>query len=364
MPASEIAIAYLRLVMARGVGPRIGRQLISACNSIQDIWSSPPSRLTEIEGVGPKLVQALQGSTEKATLAIVDQCKQNNIQLLCLEDECYPEQLKTCDDAPLLLFAQGDLSALCGRRMLAVVGARKASRESRLIARRWSSYCSKRGVTIVSGMAYGVDAAAHGGALEGDSPTVAVLGCGLNTLAETQTRQVEAITAQGCVISEYLPDVTGRAEHFPQRNRIIAGLSEATLVIEAGLKSGSMITAGQALSYGREVLAVPGSVLNDAHAGCHQLIRDGAILIESADDLLHHLGWSQQSEKVDESYLPANEDEARILALLRQESMHLDGLADACGLTVAELSPSLLALELQGVIERLPGSRYSLGGKS
>lgn len=361
MQASEIAVAYLRLVMAHGVGPCIGRQLISACGSIQNLWSNSPVQLREIEGVGPKLVEALQGSLEKDALRIAEQCNKSNIQILCFEDDHYPVPLKSCDDAPLLLFAQGDLSALSGRCMLAVVGARKASRESRLIARRWSSYCSKRGVTIVSGMAYGVDTAAHGGALEGDAPTVSVLGCGLGALADTQLRQVEAIAARGCVISEYLPDVTGQAEHFPRRNRIIAGLSEATLVIEAGLKSGSMITAGQALSYGREVLAVPGSVLNDAHAGCHQLIRDGATLVESADDLLRHLGWSQQTEMVDESYLPANDDEAKILTVLRQESMHLDGLADACGLTVTELSSSLLALELQGVIERLPGSRYSLG---
>lgn len=364
MLASEVAIAYLRLVMARGVGPRTGRQLTFACGSIQNLWSTTSSQLREIDGVGPKLVAALQDSTEEAALSVADQCKQSNIQLLSLEDERYPEQLKACDDAPLLLFVQGDLSALSGQRMLAVIGARKASRESRLIARRWSAYCSKRGVTIVSGMAYGVDAAAHGGALEGDSPTVAVLGCGLKTLADTQMQQVEAIAAQGCVITEYLPDTTGRPEHFPQRNRIIAGLAEATLVIEAGLKSGSMITAGQALSYGREVLAVPGSVLNEAHAGCHQLIRDGATLIESADDIFHHLVWSQQTEKVDESYLPANDQEAKILAALKSETMHLDGLADACGLTVTELSPSLLALELQGVVERLPGSRYSLGGKN
>jgi len=362
--ASDVAIAYLRLVMARGVGPRIGRQLISACGSVQAIWSHTPAQLREIDGVGPKLVEVLQETSEEAAQTIATLCHQNSIQLLCLEDDGYPDPLKVCDDAPLLLFAKGDFSALSSRRMLAVVGARKSSRESRLIARRWSSYCSKRGVTIVSGMAYGIDAAAHGGALEGDSPTVAVLGCGLETLSESQGRQVEAIAAQGCVISEYLPNLTGRPEHFPQRNRIIAALSEATLVIEAGLKSGSMITAGQALAYGREVLAVPGSVLNGAHAGCHQLIRDGAVLVESADDLLRHLAWSQQSEKVDQSYLPANDQEAKILTALKREIMHLDGLADACGLTVTELSPSLLALELQGVIERLPGSRYSLGGKS
>jgi len=350
--------------MVRGIGPRIGRELISICGSAPSLWTLSPSRLREIDGVGPKLVDALQKSTQNSALAITDQCYKNNINIVCLEDDHYPEPLRACEDAPLLLFVKGDLSALNGRQMLSVVGARKASRESRVIARRWSSYCSKRGVTIVSGMAYGVDAAAHGGALEGEASTVAVLGCGLMALTESQQRQVEAIAAQGCVISEYLPDLTARAEHFPQRNRIIAALSQATLVIEAGLKSGSMITAGQALSYGREVLAVPGSVLNDANAGCHHLIRDGATLIDSADDLLRHLGWTQQTEKAEESYLPADEQEAKILSVLRCEIMHLDGLADACGLTVTELSPSLLALELQGVIERLPGSRYSLGGKS
>ena len=135
-------------------------------------------------------------------------------------------------------------------------------------------------------------------------------------------------------------------------------------MIEAGLRSGSMITAGQALSYGREVFAVPGSILNDAHAGCHQLIRDGAVLVESADTLLQLLGWSQQVEKSCESYAPASREEGKILDALKQEIMHLDSLADVCSLTVTELSPSLLALELLGVIERLPGSRYILGGKS
>ncbi len=350
--------------MVRGVGPRTGRQLISIFGSAQPLWAATPSQLRQIDGISPKLVDALMQSSRESALAVAEQCNQHDINIVCLEDDGYPEPLRACEDAPLLLFVKGDISALNGRRMLAVVGARKASRESRLIARRWSSYCSKRGVTIVSGMAYGVDAAAHGGALEGDSPTVAVLGCGLASLTGTQNSQVEAIAEKGCAVSEYLPDVAGRAEHFPQRNRIIAALSQATLVIEAGLKSGSMITAGQALSYGREVLAVPGSVLNDAHAGCHQLIRDGAVLIESADDLLHHLGWAQQAEKAEKSYIPSDDREGRILSALRSESMHLDGLADACGLTVTELSPSLLALELQGVIERLPGSRYSLGGKS
>jgi DNA processing protein len=350
--------------MLRGVGPRTGRQLVSACGNIGHLWSKSSRELQQIEGIGPKLIGSLQASNEKEARAVAERCIQTGIGMVALEDPEYPDLLKACDDAPLVLFVRGNAASLSGDRMLAIVGARKASRESKILARRWSAHCSRHGVTIISGMAYGVDAAAHGGALEGNSPTIAVLGCGLNVLAETQQRQVEAIAEQGCVISEYLPDTTARAEHFPQRNRIIAGLSQATVVIEAGLKSGSMITAGQALAYGREVLAVPGSVLTDAHAGCHQLIRDGAQLVDSADALLRSLGWSQQLEKEGESYVPANDNESRIITALKQEIMHLDRLAEACGLTVSELSPSLLALELQGVIERLPGSRYSLGGKS
>ncbi|MES0371446.1 MAG: DNA-processing protein DprA [Mariprofundaceae bacterium] len=350
--------------MAQRIGPRTGRQLVSACGSIHKLWSKSDEALLNIDGIGPKLVSSLKSAGKSAVESIIQQCKHSNIQLLCLEDEAYPELLKTCDDAPLLLFVQGDVSALGSHRMLAMVGARKASGESKMIARRWSAYCSKQGATIVSGMAYGVDAAAHGGALEGDSPTVAVLGCGLGVLSDAQQRQVDAIAAQGCVISEFLPETTARPENFPQRNRIIAGLAEATVVIEAGLKSGSVITAGQALSYGREVFAVPGSVLNAAHAGCHQLIRDGAALVESADELLRLLGWAERVGESYDLYAPANSEESKILAALKQEIMHLDSLVDACGLTVTELSPSLLALELQGVIERLPGSRYIIGGKN
>ena len=352
-------------MMVRGVGPRVGRQLIATYGSVEALWRTPVGEMELRDGVSVKLVRALQNIDQKAIEAVVQSCQKANIKLICSEDELYPQRLLACDDAPLILFAQGDASVLNNPHMLSVVGARKASREGKVIARRWSRYCSERGVTIVSGMAYGIDAAAHGGALEGDAGTVAVLGSGLKAVAgEPQQRQVEAIAADGCVVSQYLPEVTARPEQFPQRNRIIAGLSQATLVVEATLRSGSMITAGQAAGYGREVFAVPGSVLNDAYAGCHQLIRDGAILATSAEELLKQLGWREMRAGTHSAYSPANENEAKIVDALKQEIMHLDSLSEACGLTVPQLSPSLLALELQGVIERLPGSRYTLGGKN
>lgn len=364
MLCSGKARGYLRLISIRGIGPRIGRQLVSSCGSITELWNRPATAWEEVEGVGEKLIGALQSATDQSADQIIAQCQQHNVDIVCIEDAAYPAQLRACDDAPLILYLQGDALSLNGERMLAIVGARKASREGKLIARRWSAYCSKASITIVSGMAYGIDAAAHGGALEGVSPTIAVLGCGIGRLAGTQIRQAEAVREQGCIVSEYPPENEARAEHFPQRNRIIAGLSTAIVVIEAGVRSGSMITAGRALAYGREVFAVPGSVLTDSHAGCHRLIRDGAELVASADDVLRLLGWQKHTSAPHESYTPADTNEGRIIELLRQEIMHLDRLAEACNLTVPELSPCLLALELQGVIERLPGSRFAIGGKS
>jgi DNA processing protein len=360
---SDLARAYLRLRLIQGVGPKTGMQLREACGSIIDLWQMPAAALRSIEGVTPKLAHALADRHAAGQAdAIAEQCLSAGITILSPEDDAYPERLRQCSDAPLALFVRGDVQALASRAMLAVVGARRASREGRLIARRWSRYVSERGICVVSGMAYGTDAAAHGGALEGPSPTIAVLGCGLQSLqGDTQRRQMEAIAAQGCVISEYLPEQQARPEHFPQRNRIIAGLADATLVVEADVRSGSLITAGQAGGYGREVLAVPGSVLNGTHAGCHQLIRDGAILVESAEQLLEQLGWQGQ-KRPEQQFEPASEHEARIHAFLRQEIMHIDALADGCNLTVSELSPILLALELRGIVERLPGSRYTLGG--
>lgn len=363
MTCSDQARSYLRLLSIRGIGPRTGRQLVSECGSINALWNRSTDQWKQTEGVSQKLLSALQHTSSQSIDHILAQCGKYEVDILCIEDEAYPDALRTCDDAPLILYTKGDVQTLSNSPILAIVGARKASRESKLIARRWSAFFSRQGITVVSGMAYGIDAAAHGGALEGNSPTIAVLGCGLGTLANTQQHQAEAVAEQGCVISEYSPETSARPEHFPQRNRIIAGLCQATVVIEAGIRSGSMITAGQSLAYGREVFAVPGPVLTESHHGCHQLIRDGAHLADSAEMILRTLNWGNRSSSTLDNYIPANVEEAAVIDALRQETMHLDSLAEACNLTVPELSPCLLALELLGVIERLPGSRFALGGR-
>ncbi len=359
---SRAAITALRLSLVRGIGPCLGHQLVKVYGSFEAIWSKRPSEWAKVEGIGPKLLAAVAQSDIKQAQAITKQCEQLGIQLLCSEDAAYPNILKTTDDAPLILFVRGDINVLSHAQCLAIVGARKSSRESRLIARRWSHYFSEHNTLIISGMAYGIDASAHGGALLGNTPTVAVLGCGLLRLQQRQEQQVAAIIEHGgCVLSEFLPEQTPRPENFPQRNRIIAGLAQATLVIEADIRSGSLITANHALAYGREVLAVPGSVLNNGHAGCHQLIRDGANIVDSAEQVLQLLGWYSESTSSKVTFEPANKHEAGLFDALGHGILHLDALSEACNLTVPQLSPILLDLELRGVIERLPGSRYTLG---
>jgi len=360
---STQALLWLRLSLVRGAGPVTGRKLIDASGEIETFWRSGLEGWNAIDGISPALLQGLKASSSDVIKPIIQQCETEQIHMICRDDALWPETLKEIDDAPLVLFVKGDASVLCGEKMLAIVGARRASREGALIARRWSRSFSDHGITTISGMAYGIDAAVHGGALEGLSPTIAVLGCGLASVNEVQQAQIEAICRQGCVISEFLPDQGARPEQFPRRNRIIAALARATLVVEADLRSGSLITARCAANYGREVLAVPGSVLSSGHAGCHQLIEDGAMLAQDPASVMRQLAWqgdSIKSGKRKRTFQPGSENEAKIVEILGRESLHLDELTETCGLTLPELSPILLGLELQGVIQRLPGSRYQL----
>lgn len=357
------ASGWLRLSMVRGVGPRIGRQLISVSGSIEAVWNRKAADWLPVHRAGAGLIRALEQSSPDHVSHILSQCESNAIDVICPDDGSWPEAFNAMGDAPLVLFVKGEPAALKYPKLLAVVGARKASREGRMLTRRWCRFLSGRGIGIVSGMAYGIDAAAHGGALEGHAPTIAVLGSGLAApFSSEQQRQIEAVAGQGCVISEFLPETEARPEHFPRRNRMIAGLARATLVMEADIRSGSIITARQAADYGREVMAVPGSVLAGNHAGCHQLIGEGATLVESAEDIPRILGWHTNSaQKKMSRYKPANPLEIKIIEALEGKILHIDGLAEHCGLTVPELSPILLALELLGVVEHLPGSRYAMG---
>jgi len=359
---SAAAIACLRLQLARGVGGIIGRRLLDEAGSAERLWQMTHGQWLAIEGVGNKLAAALAEAARRDLAPMLDQCKQSSIFLLGIDDDRYPPALASCEDAPLLLFGWGDAEALSHARMLAVVGARRASREGVVIVRRWAEAWSQQQIVIVSGMAPGIDSGAHGGAIKGGTPSVAVLGYGLLTASDAQQRQIAAICDHGgAVVSEFFPSVGAQAGFFPRRNRVIAGLAQATVVVEAALRSGSLITAHRALDYGRELFAVPGGVLLDSHRGCHQLIQRGeAVLTDCPQQVMETMGWQVASTDSANVASPSNEVEVQICHLLGREILHIDAIAEASGLTVTHLSPALLALEMRGVIERLPGSRYAL----
>lgn len=272
----------------------------------------------------------------------------------------YPALLAAIPDPPETLWVRGRVEPLAGPAV-ALVGSRAASPYAMEAAGALAFELARRGVVVVSGMARGVDGAAHRGALEAGGLTVAVLGCGVNVAYPGEHRRLrDEIAASGAVIAELPPDAPPLPHHFPLRNRIISGLSRAVVVIEAGEKSGSLITARCALDQGRDVMAVPGSTLSGRNRGSHALLKDGAKLVEGADDVLEELGYiAGTAAESPISLIPSG----LVPDLQLGESYGLDELAALSGLSPADLLPRLLELELAGRLRRLPGGRFAALGK-
>jgi len=299
---------------------------------------------------------------------IQDSCRKHGIGILTWMDTDYPEQLRHIHDAPLVLYTLGD-TELLARDQIGIIGSRKATPAGLDHARRFAAELSARELLVTSGLALGVDGAAHAGALDAGFLTLAVIGCGLDRIYPHQHRRLgERVIAQGLVISEYPPGTPARAAHFPQRNRIISGLSRGVLVVEAGLRSGSLITARMALEQGREVFAIPGSVHSPVARGCHHLIKQGARLVETVDDILEELGawWSppltpesasEPEPKRHDNGLLAGLDsrEIAVFKALGYDPQSTDALSSATGLPADQLMQSLLLLELQGLVSSAPG---------
>jgi DNA processing protein len=290
--------------------------------------------------------------------------------LLTRGEPGYPALLANLSDAPSGLFVKGDVSAL-GLPALAIVGSRNPTRGGERNAFEFARHMAASGFVIVSGLATGIDAAAHRGAIAAGGITVAVLGNGVDVVYPSSNRQLAAeVAASGALVSEYPPGTEPRRAYFPQRNRLISGLSLGTLVVEAARRSGSLITARLAAEQGREVFAIPGSIHNPLARGCHRLIRDGAKLVESADDVFSELGplAAHALEKLkataDPGAAPAPERDDEEYVKLRQSLSHdpvdIDTLVRQSGLTIEQVSSMLLILELDGSVEKLPGGRFAL----
>lgn len=303
-----------------------------------------------------------------STAAIHRDCLRTGTDILTMADADYPEPLKHIQDPPLVLYMRGDRTLL-GREQIGIVGSRNATRAGLEHARSFAAALGRKGLLVTSGLALGVDGAAHAGALDAGFPTVAVIGNGVDQPYPYRHRTLsERIVGGGVIVSEYPPGTSAKAGHFPRRNRIISGLSRGILVVEAGLKSGSLITARLALEQGREVFAIPGSVHNPLARGCHDLIRQGAKLVETVDDICEELGawWSCQGqegtpatepEKTPDNPVVAGLDsrEIAVLEALGYDPQSTDDLCSVTGLPADQLMQSLLLLELQGLVDSAPG---------
>ncbi len=275
--------------------------------------------------------------------------------VIALGDAAYPSTLLETADPPLLLYAQGHIDLLQAVS-IAIVGSRNPTAQGTDNARAFAKHLSQAGLAVVSGMALGIDGAAHEGALDGPGRTIAVMGTGADRIYPARHRALaHRIAAEGLLLTEFEIGVPPLAENFPQRNRIIAGLARGTLVVEAALPSGSLSTARAALEAGRDVFAIPGSIHSLQSRGCHALIKQGAKLVESADDITSELHW-----KVERSIEARSEErqDSPLLQALGHEPATLDALGARTGMSTADLNAQLLELELDGRVARLPGGLF------
>lgn len=347
---------WLALNRVSVLGARRISQLVSTFGSAQQAFTVTPRELEQLALPVKVCAAFLQEREQINPQAEWRRCRELGISVLTLADNDYPPILREIYDPPVILYYRGDISCLsqCG---VAIVGSRKATAYGRAAAERFAGELSRAGVTVISGMARGIDSHAHRGALQADGMTAAVLGSGLDICYPPENRGLrEQIAQSGVVISEFPPGSQPKPAHFPMRNRIISGLSQAIVVVEAAEKSGALITADCALEQGREVFAVPGSIHSPTSRGCHRLIKEGAAVAESAADVLQYLGQNLVQEIAAGVELTARQTD--VLVALEYEATHFDQLVKATGLTAAELSGVLVELELAGFLQKLSGNYY------
>jgi DNA processing protein len=353
---------WLRLERTRGVGPDTARRLLSAFGLPENIFAASHAALLKV--VSENVARALLAPPDDELLALIDKTStwaaQPHNRVLSLADADYPPSLLQIADPPVLLYAKGRHELLT-RPSLAIVGSRNATAQGKANAERFAETLSAGGLTVVSGLALGIDASAHEGALRsGKGSTVAVIGTGADLVYPSRHRDLaHRIAADGCILSEYPLGMPAIASNFPKRNRLISGLAQGVLVVEAAAQSGSLITARLAAEQGKEVFAIPGSIHSPLAKGCHQLIRQGAKLVESAHDILEELRLPVQHSIQKEASLcndAASYDE--LLESMGYDPVGIDLLAMRCGMDAAALSAHLLNLELEGLVENLPGGIY------
>ena len=360
----EIRPSFL-LSMVPGVGPLMRRDLLDRFGSAQAVLDAAPSELREVPRLGPKLCRAISTATREIDVqSEIDRCRDNNIRLLAQCQDGFPAALREINDPPAVLYAQGQLLPQ-DDLAIAIVGTRHATHYGREQARRLAASLARAGVTIVSGMARGIDTEAHRATLEVNGRTLAVLGSGLLSIYPSENKDLAVeIAKNGAVLSECSTQAKPMRGSFPRRNRIVTGLCQGVIVVEAGDRSGALISARLAMEQGREVFAVPGPVDSRTSHGCHKLIRDGAKLVETADDVLEELGpmfKSSTDSKGREVHHPAelqlNDQERAVLDAVRSDPTTVDEVIEGCGLPIHRVLSTISVLEMRRLVRRLSGTQ-------
>lgn len=346
--------AWLALSLTRGLGGEGARRLLREFGSPEAIFSSPIRALKSVVNADIA-AEICNGIVDDAVIPALAWLEDSNNHIVTLADDEYPQSLLNIPDPPLLLYVKGRMDLL-NHSALAMVGSRSATPQGINNAEAFARSLSDAGLCIISGMAHGIDAGAHRGALHGRGSSIAVVGTGLDKVYPAANRDLaHALAQQGALISEFPLGTPPLAANFPRRNRLISGMSLGCLVVEASLQSGSLITARLALEQGRDVFAIPGSIHAPQSKGCHALLKQGAKLVETAQDILEELGGLR--------FTPADVTNATtpddtLLDHLGFDPVDVDTLSMRSGLTIAELSAMLLTLELGGLVCVLPGGLY------
>lgn len=352
LPSHPDALDLLRLSLITGLPPRAQRALLERYGAAREVLAQP----ADLAGfAGPEVARAIaRGADAKRLEQTMEWALRPGNHLVTIGDERYSAPLREVTDAPLVLYAQGRVE-LMASACLAIVGSRNASAQGQQDAHAFARALSDAGLCIVSGLAHGVDAAAHRGGLEGGSSSIAVTGTGIDIVYPEANRGLAARLAQsGCVITEFFLGTAPNGRNFPRRNRLISGLARGVLVVEANCGSGSLGTARHANDQGREVFALPGSIHSTLSKGCHRLIKEGAKLVEAASDILVELGL----EPIAPAVRARRATSHPLLRAMGFDPVSVDALAQRTGMGAGPLAAQLALLELDGAVCALPGGRF------
>lgn len=355
------------LTLLPGVGDVLGKKLVAYCGGVEAVFRQSRKSLEKIPGIGSQLVNAIlsQDVLNRAEEEI-EFIEKNNIQPLFYLDKKYPSRLKHCNDGPVMLYYQGNVN-LNGKKIISVVGTRNATEYGKSTCEKIIQGLKEHDVLVVSGLAYGIDTCAHRAALEHDLYTVAVLGHGLDRIYPyLNTGLSKKIADHGGLLTDFMSRTKPDRENFPKRNRIIAGMADATLVIEAARRGGALITADIALSYNRDVFSIPGRIADTWSEGCNQLIKTNkAALIQSAGDIIYFMGWEKPSGKEKPRqrslFIELSPEEEKIIGIMKMaDDMGIDDICLKAGMPTSKVAAALLNLEFQGIVRALPGKVYKL----